>query len=86
MYPFEPVADVLAGLGYETIHLDRVFKQRRFASREEQSLVLDTLSTMGLDPRGLEADGWLYAQLYLSRPRAKEPIAAVDLATRASTA
>jgi SAM-dependent methyltransferase len=86
MYPFEPIADVLAGLGYETIHLDRVFKQRRFASSEEQSLVLDTLSTIGLDPRGMEADGWLYAQLYLSRPRAKEPIAVVDLATRASTA
>jgi carnitine O-acetyltransferase len=85
MYPFEPMAENLAGLGYETVHLDRVFKQRRFASAEEQSLVLDTLSTMGLDPRGMEDDGWLYAQLYISRPRVKAPIAVVDLATRAST-
>lgn len=69
MFPFEPVAESLAGSGYETVQLERVFKQRRFSSPEEQSLVLDTLSTVGVDPRGLEADGWLYAQLYVSRPR-----------------
>jgi carnitine O-acetyltransferase len=69
MFPFEPVAESLAGFGYETIHLERVFKQRRFASPEEQTLVLDTLSTIGVDPHGLEADGWLYAQLFISRPR-----------------
>lgn len=80
MFPFEPVADGLAGLGYETVRLDRVFKQRRFASREEQSLVLDTLSAVGVDPRGLEADGWLYAQLYISRPRGAKGCALVDLA------
>jgi len=30
--------------------------------------VLDSMSAAGVDPRGLEAEGWLYAQLYLSRP------------------
>ncbi|WP_239312347.1 MULTISPECIES: class I SAM-dependent methyltransferase [unclassified Frankia] len=81
MFPFEPVAASLAELGYETVHLDRVFKQRRFASPEEQSLVLDTLWTVGVDPRGLEADGWLYAQLYISRPRGTKSRPVVDLAT-----
>lgn len=69
MFPFEPVADRLAQLGYETAQLEGVFKQRRFASAEEQALVLDTLSAVGIDPRGLEDDGWLYAQLHISRPR-----------------
>ena len=81
MFPFEPVAEGLAGLGYETVHLERVFKQRRFASPGEQSLVLDTLSTVGIDPRGLEADGWLYAQLYISRPRDTKCCTVVDLAS-----
>ncbi|WP_234347231.1 choline/carnitine O-acyltransferase [Streptomyces specialis] len=69
MFPFEPVTETLADAGYETFRVERVFKQRRFASSEEQALVLDTLSTVGVDPRDLETDGWLYAQLYISRPR-----------------
>ncbi|MGP4016607.1 class I SAM-dependent methyltransferase [Saccharopolyspora sp. 5N708] len=69
MFPFEPIAHRLAELGYETVPVTGVFKQRRFASAQEQSLVLDTLSTAGVDPRGLEADGWLYAQLHISQPR-----------------
>lgn len=69
MFPFEPVAECLAESGYETVHVDGLFKQRRFASADEQSLVLDTLSDTGVDSRGLEADGWLYAQLHISRPR-----------------
>lgn len=69
MFPFEPVAESLAERGYETVRLDGMFKQRRFASEEEQSLVLDTLSAVGVDPSGLETDGWFYAQLHVSRPR-----------------
>jgi hypothetical protein len=30
--------------------------------------VLDRMSAVGVNARGLEAEGWLYAQLYLSRP------------------
>lgn len=82
MFPFDPVRESLAELGYETTHLERVFKQRRFASAEEQSLILDRLSTVGVDPRGLEADGWLYAQLYLSQPRGGKNHTVVDLATK----
>jgi carnitine O-acetyltransferase len=68
MYPFEPIAACLSGLGYTTTRVEQVFRQRRFASPEEQAQVLDTLSGLGLDPSGLEADGWLYAQLFISRP------------------
>ena len=80
MFPFEPVAESLAGLGYQTVHLERAFKQRRFASPQEQSLVLETLRTVGVDPRGLETDGWLYAKLYISRPQGARMSPSVDLA------
>lgn len=69
MFPYDPVAESLSELGYETIQIEGLFRQRRFACAEEQAQVLDTLSTVGLDPRGLEDDGWLYAQLHLSLPR-----------------
>jgi SAM-dependent methyltransferase len=69
MYSFEPVAECLAGLGYDTVRVGGPLKQRRFASAEEQANVLDTLSDLGVDPTGLEADGWLYAELFVSRPR-----------------
>jgi carnitine O-acetyltransferase len=68
MYSYEPVVKALADLGYETTAVDGLFSQRRFASPEEQSLVLDTLTDAGVDPTGLETDGWLYAQVFISRP------------------
>ncbi|MER7399183.1 class I SAM-dependent methyltransferase [Streptomyces sp. NPDC000151] len=68
MFPFDPVERELAALGYETTRVDGMYKQRRFASPEEQALVLDTMSAAGVDATGLEAEGWLYAQLYVSRP------------------
>lgn len=69
MFPFDPVAETLAAAGYETVRREGLFKQRQFATSEEQGLVLDRLSEVGVDPRGLETEGWLYAQLYVSRPR-----------------
>ncbi|MPY79686.1 MAG: class I SAM-dependent methyltransferase [Actinophytocola sp.] len=69
MFPFEPVADLFTRLGYDTIPVDGVFKQRRFADEQEQTRMLDTLRARGVDPDGLETDGWLYAQLFLSLPR-----------------
>ncbi|MFE5245273.1 MULTISPECIES: class I SAM-dependent methyltransferase [unclassified Streptomyces] len=68
MFPFGPVEDALAGLGYRTVRVDEVFKQRRFADPREQRLVLDSMAEADVDASGLEEDGWLYAQLYLSRP------------------
>jgi hypothetical protein len=69
MFSYEPVAESLTELGYETADVDGVFRQRQFASAEEQAQILDTLSAAGVDPAGLESDGWLYARLYVSRPR-----------------
>ncbi|GLZ35291.1 methyltransferase type 12 [Lentzea sp. NBRC 105346] len=69
MFPFDAIEERLSGLGYDTIRLDGVFRQRRFISAEEQSRVLDTLSGVGVDPTGLETDGWFYAQLHISGPR-----------------
>ena len=68
MYPFDAIASCLSSWGYDTIRVGPVFRQRRFASSDEQVQVMDTLSSLGLDPSGLEADGWLYAQLFISRP------------------
>lgn len=68
MFPYAPVAESLHELGYETVHVEGMFRQRRFASAEEQALVLASLSSVGLDPDGLESDGWLYAQLHISLP------------------
>ncbi|QNP66651.1 class I SAM-dependent methyltransferase [Streptomyces genisteinicus] len=68
MFPFDPVEQALGELGYRTIRVDEVFRQRRFASPQEQALVLESMSAAGVDARGLETEGWLYAQLYLSRP------------------
>ncbi|MGW4248000.1 class I SAM-dependent methyltransferase [Nocardia sp. NPDC004722] len=69
MFSFEPIAAHLDALGYETELLPGVYRQRRFASPDEQARVLDTLSASGIDPGDLESGGWLYAQLHLSRPK-----------------
>ncbi|TNC21310.1 class I SAM-dependent methyltransferase [Amycolatopsis alkalitolerans] len=68
MFSYDPVATRLAELGYETAGIEGVFRQRRFTSAQEQSQILDTLSSAGVDSDGLETEGWLYAQLYISRP------------------
>ncbi|WP_433337637.1 class I SAM-dependent methyltransferase [Spirillospora sp. CA-294931] len=81
MFPFAPVADRLAEAGYETVHREGLFKQRRFATSQEQTLVLDSLSDAGVDPAGLETDGWLYAQLYVSRPVDTDARTIIDLAS-----
>ncbi|GAB3166424.1 class I SAM-dependent methyltransferase [Amycolatopsis stemonae] len=75
MFSYDPVADSLAALGYETAAVPGVFRQRRFASEEEQAQILGTLDAAGVDPTGLEADGWLYAQLYVSRPEGATALA-----------
>jgi SAM-dependent methyltransferase len=68
MYRFEPMAQRLTELGYQTRAVGELLRQRRFASAEEQSNVLDTLAGLGVDPTGRESDGWLYARMYVSRP------------------
>jgi SAM-dependent methyltransferase len=68
MFDYESIAARLAGLGYRTERAPGTFRQRRFASPDEQEQVLNTLSAKGVDPSGVEEDGWLHAQLYVSLP------------------
>ncbi|MRH88503.1 class I SAM-dependent methyltransferase [Nocardia sp. SYP-A9097] len=68
MFSFEPIAAHLAALGYRTERAPGAFRQRRFASPEEQAQVCNALAANGIDTQGFESEGWLYAQLYLSRP------------------
>lgn len=68
MFPFDPVERALEELGYSTVCADDVFRQRRFVSPQEQTRVLETMKEAGVDADGLEADGWLHARLYVSRP------------------
>lgn len=72
MFDFDPIAQELAALGYRTEQVPGLFEQRRFASDTEREQVLNTLSDKGIDTRGQESEGWLYASLYLSRPLPKQ--------------
>jgi SAM-dependent methyltransferase len=69
MFPFTQIQEALDKLGYVTEKVeDQTFLQRRFASGEEQEHVLDRLSGLGIDPQGLESDGWYHAEAFISRP------------------
>lgn len=68
MYGFGPIEAELAALGYRTERMPGEFAQRRFASAAEREQVLGTLASNGIDTTGLEDEGRLYANLYVSRP------------------
>jgi SAM-dependent methyltransferase len=68
VFPFDSIADRLGELGYRTVSVDGVFRQRRFASAREQHQMLQAMGRAGVDTDGVETDGWLYARLYVSRP------------------
>ncbi len=71
MFSFEPIAAELAALGYRTERAPRVFEQRKFASDNERTQVLNALAANGIDTDGQESTGWLLANLYISRPLPK---------------
>src|SRR5262249_52904281 len=68
MFSYDPIAQRLAAFGYETVGVEGVFRQRRFASADERERILAAVRATGTEPHDLETDGWLCAQLYLSRP------------------
>ncbi len=69
MFDYEPIAQHLASFGLQTEKLSSAaFVQRRFRDEEEASQVLDLLQRRGLDPEGLESEGLLVAELFVSRP------------------
>lgn len=70
MFPFDGIEETLTRWGYVTEKLEgEVFVQREFASREEQDQVLEQLCDIGVDPTGLEDQGKLLAEFYLSRTK-----------------
>jgi SAM-dependent methyltransferase len=69
MFPFTEIEETLDAHGYVTRKVEgQTFLQRRFASEEEQTHVLERLSALGVDPEGLETDGWYHAEAFISRP------------------
>ncbi len=70
MFPYEDFDTLFSEYGYVTETLPGTFRQRRFASDDEQASVLDNLAELGIDPAGKEADGWYHAEFHLSRPAA----------------
>ncbi len=69
MFPFDAIEETLNDWGYVTQKLaDQTFFQRRFASADERDQMVEQLSDQGIDPTGLETEGDLLAEFYLSRP------------------
>ena len=69
-FPFERIARILGESGYVTEKLEGcTFKQRRFASSEEQAAFVERLENSGLDTSGKEAEGYSHAEFFLSRPK-----------------
>ncbi len=83
MFPFEGIQRVLGPMGYVTEKIrDQTFLQRRFASQDERSHVLQRLDELGIDPTGLESEGWYHAEAFISRPaeeRSHLPVNAVEV-------
>ncbi|MGE0829293.1 MAG: class I SAM-dependent methyltransferase [Hyphomonadaceae bacterium] len=69
MFDYTPIEQTLAKRGLVTEKLaSAVFVQRRFRDMEEAEQTLDILRARNVDPTGLEAEGLLFAELFVSRP------------------
>lgn len=65
---YEEVAMTLETHGMETMKLPGVLRQRRFASDKEKNDAIAQVKARGLDPAGLEDEGYFCAEVYISRP------------------
>lgn len=68
---YEEIAMTLKAHGLETMKLPGVLRQRRFASDKEKSDAIAHVKAHGLDPAGFEDEGYLCAEVYISRPAAE---------------
>jgi len=69
MFPYDRFEVTMASYGLVTEKLtSATFVQRRFRDEDEFEGTLQTLTQLGIDPTGFEADGLWHAELYLSRP------------------
>lgn len=79
MFDYAPIAKRLARAGLVTEKLSSaVFVQRRFQDQSEAEQILSLLRARGLDPAGLEAEGLLFAELFVSRPKEHVEAASLD--------
>lgn len=67
-YDYGPIEKVLAGYGFTTERAACTFPQRRFVDADEQRWCISRVRSRGLDPAGLEENGYYHADLFLSRP------------------
>lgn len=72
MFPYDRIESELHRWGYMTEKLtSKYFRQRKFATAEEQEQVVGKLRDQDIDPTGLEEDGYFVAEFYVSRPEAE---------------
>ncbi len=69
VFDYTPIAQLLDEHGLRTERLPGTFPQRRFLDDDEQQAAIRDITRRGLDPAGLEADGWFHAECFVSRPR-----------------
>jgi hypothetical protein len=79
MFPYQGFIDDFARRGLVTERLtSATFVQRRFRDGTEFEMCHAALRAQGIDPDGLESDGLLQAELFLSRPGADAEAAPLD--------
>lgn len=67
-YDYAPIAEALAQRGLVTESPPNTYRQRRFADADEQAWAFERVRKLGLDPEGVETDGYYHANFFLSRP------------------
>jgi hypothetical protein len=83
MFDYGQIAARLAQDGLVTEKLSSAaFVQRRFQDEDEARQVLDVLRDRGLDASGLESEGILFAELFVSRPEADAEAVPIDKLVR----
>jgi hypothetical protein len=86
MFDYDPIAQRLEQEGLVTEKLNSAaFVQRRFQDEEEAGQVMDLLRSKNIDPTGLEAEGLLFAELYVSRPREQVKATPLDQLVRVTS-
>ena len=75
----EPIRRALHRHGLALERLDgHTFRQRRFADAGERAHALSELRRIGVDPEGIETDGYHHTWLYLARPAGEAKANPID--------
>jgi hypothetical protein len=79
-FTFDEIALRLAEYGLVTEKLPgETFLQRRFRDAEEQEGAITAVRAAGLDPEGVETEGFYHAELYLARPAGEIAAPVIDM-------